>query len=357
MIRILGIMAGSSRDGIDMAICYIQSLSKGYTWGIEATNHIPLSEEWRKKLDDSSTWSASELLQYDAEFGNWIGRHAKHFIDGHDEKVSLIAVHGQTLFHEPSKRFTFQLGHGAHIAAQTSIDTITDFRSADIAHGGQGAPFAPVVDRMLFPEHPAYLNLGGIANAHIAIMPSKAWDIGPCNQVLNYLAEHLGLTYDDEGKIASGGTVDNLLLASLIYHFPPNQGSAKGMSNLSITQTWIKDLNDSSLSLPDKLATAVEAIATSICDHLKDATSESLRVFVTGGGAFNSFLMLRLNSIGEKMNLHFFAPDHQIIQYKECLLMCCLGYLTYHKRNFGIAELTGAGAESIGGAYFAGKHE
>lgn len=357
MIRILGLMAGSSRDGIDMAICYIQSLSKGYNWGMEATRHVPLPNEWQERLSDATSWSASDLLFHHSAFGDWLGLEAKNFIAIHDEKVSLIAAHGQTIYHQPHRRLTFQLGHGANIAAVTSIDTITDFRSSDIAHGGQGAPFAPVVDNMMFPGYEAYLNLGGIANVHISHLPAKAWDAGPCNQVLNYLAMQEGYAYDNKGHLAREGKVDTTLLRELLSFNPPDQGKPRGLANAEISATWEVALDRSHLSVRDTLRTTVEAIALNICSHLNDATSVPLRVLVTGGGAFNSFLIERLEAIGSGMELQFHIPDDQIVQYKECLLMCCLGYMTYKKQNFGLSGLTGAQAESSGGAYYSGKHE
>ncbi len=269
----------------------------------------------------------------------------------------MIASHGHTVFHEPTLGFTTQIGSGAHIAFASGIDTITSFRSADVAAGGQGAPFAPVVDKGLFPGYDAYLNLGGIANVSMKLSDGlwKAWDIGPCNQALNHLARKAGHHYDEGGQMARSGTVNMTITDQLIAMFPFKDGQPKGLSNAEVQSTWIEFIDASSIEVTDLMASVTEAIARMIYIHLQVLKDKGAKVLVTGGGAFNTYLMDRLKQLTATDHISIHLPSPAVINYKECVLMAWLGYLTMQGKSYGIAPLTGASAETIGGAFFKAK--
>jgi anhydro-N-acetylmuramic acid kinase len=350
---VIGIMSGSSLDGLDLAHCRFDHVAGKIEWSILDARIIPFSTSWKNRLQSAHALNGFDLLQLDAEFGMFIGEAVKNWMKENNFTVDLIASHGHTVFHEPEHHFTTQIGSGAHIAAISGVDTIVDFRQADIANGGQGAPFAPVADRDLFSGYDGYLNLGGIANISI-VNPDQtwnAWDIGPCNQALNFLAAKNGFPYDAEGRMAASGKIIPEIVHALKNYFPPTSGRAFSLSNAAVQRTWLDDLQHSPSPLLDLLASTSEAIAQMIIDHIAVKRKTSAKVLVTGGGAHNSFLLQRLNDIGADHSFVFEKPVALIIDFKESLLMAYLGHLSLHGKPFGIHTVTGAARDSIGGAY------
>jgi anhydro-N-acetylmuramic acid kinase len=347
-------MSGSSLDGLDMALCHIDERDGIPEWTITAAQTVDFPQPLHQALFSAPSLSGFKLMRLDAEFGKFIGTATSNWIKANALKVNLIASHGHTVFHEPALGFTTQIGSGAHIAFASGIDTITSFRAADIAAGGQGAPFAPVADKSLFPGYNAYLNLGGIANISM-VMPDgkwKGWDIGPCNQALNHLARKAGHAYDHDGQMASRGTVVAAIVDDLAAMFPFDGGRPKGLSNSEVQSSWIQYLDASSADVASLLASVTEAIAIMIHNHLHPLILADAKILVTGGGAFNAYLMERLRQMGPSGLTSFHLPAPEVINYKECLLMAWLGYLTMHHKGFGTKEVTGASKDTIGGAFF-----
>ena len=347
-------MSGSSLDGLDMALCRIEVLKGVPEWELLEAQTVPFPSALYQDLVSAPSCSGFNLMKLDAEFGQYIGTEIHKWILQHGLTVDLIASHGHTVFHEPALGFTTQIGSGAHIAFASGTDTITSFRSADVAAGGQGAPFAPVADRDLFPGYDAYLNLGGISNVSM-IMPNgqwKAWDIGPCNQALNHLARKAGLPYDQGGQLARSGNANKTVTDQLIAMFPFNDGQPRGLSNAAVQSTWIEFLESSLIEVAHLLASVTEAIAAMIHTHLRGLKGNEAKVLVTGGGAFNTFLMDRLTELTAADQIAMHLPSPAVINYKECVLMAWLGYLTIHGKPYGIAPVTGASADTIGGAFF-----
>lgn len=347
-------MSGSSLDGLDMALCHFDVVHGVPQWRLMEAQTVSFPPALYHALYSAPSLSGFELMKLDAEFGKFIGTEINKWIIARSLEVDLIASHGHTIFHEPSQGFTTQIGNGAHIAFASGIDTITSFRSADVAAGGQGAPFAPVADKALFPGYKAYLNLGGIANVSM-IRPDgqwKAWDIGPCNQALNHLARKAGLPYDEDGIMASSGTADKTVADALVAMFPYNEGQPKGLSNAEVQSTWIQYLETSSAEVNNLLASVTEAIAIMINSHLRPMRGTEGKILVTGGGAFNTHLMSRLHQMAASDLFTFHLPASDVINYKECVLMAWLGYLTMHSQAYGIQHVTGALSDSIGGAIY-----
>ncbi len=352
--NIIGIMSGSSLDGLDMALCRFEEIDSIVEWSIVESKTVPFPPFISEALRSAPSLSGWDLMHLDSRFGRFIGKETKAWMNALSLKAELIASHGHTVFHEPLKGFTLQIGCGANIAFETGIDTMTSFRTADIAAGGQGAPFAPIADKALFQGYQAYLNLGGIANITIQAndVKWKAWDIGPCNQALNHLAMKGGQPYDAEGKLAASGVVVKPVVDALISMFPYNGGQPRGLSNAEVQSSWINYLDESDEPTINLLASVTEAIAIIIHDHLQLFHGEAIKVLVTGGGAHNTHLISRLNTLSSAEQFTFHLPSAVIINYKECLLMAWLGYLTSHGRSYGIDEVSGASRDTIGGALY-----
>ncbi len=351
---IIGIMSGSSLDGLDMALCRFEEKKDTTTWDIVKAKTIPFPEDLLNALKKAPSMSGFDLMELDADLGKYIGFEIVKWMDQFDLEADYIASHGHTIFHEPAKGFTTQIGSGAHIAYETGIDTITSFRNADVAAGGQGAPFAPVADKNLFPGYKGYLNLGGIANVNVLMQDGEwnACDIGPCNQALNRLAQMLGMQYDIDGIMASKGTIKESIVDALLEMYPFNLGEPYGLSNATVQSTWIKYLNSSKENPIDLLATASEAIARLVTVYLSPLLNRNAKVLVTGGGAHNLHLMKRMKALTNVYKISLELPSKQIIDFKECLLMAYLGYLTTEGISYGISDVTGAETDTIGGALF-----
>lgn len=349
--HVIGIMSGSSLDGLDMALCRFEETNEKMQWEIIESITVPYSDELQRKLHTAPTLSGFDLMKLDAQFGEFIGHEIKMWMVGKNWKVDYIASHGHTVFHEPTLGFTTQIGSGAHIAEQCCVNTITNFRNADVAYGGQGAPFAPVADRALFSDYDAYLNLGGIANIHLQTIEGKwlAWDIGPCNQALNFLAQKSGQQYDEGGQLAFKGAVLDAVRHDLIAMFPFHGGYPKSISNAQVQKTWIEYLSLRKEDALDLQSTTTLAIADMITMHLSGIIKRPARILVSGGGVYNEHLLQLLQRQGMDMGLNYEIPDQQIIEHKESLLMAYLGYLTMHDKPYGIHALTGATCDCIGG--------
>lgn len=349
--NVIGVMSGSSLDGLDMALCKLEEINDKMQWEIVDSITVPYSSEWQNCLRTARDLSGFELMKLDASFGEYIGHEVKMWMIGKDWNVDYIASHGHTVFHEPSLGFTTQIGSGAHIAEQSGINTITNFRNADVAFGGQGAPFAPAADRSLFPGYDGYLNLGGIANVFLETNDARwlAWDIGPCNQGLNFLAKKAGQDYDEAGLLASQGAVLDAIRHDLIAMFPFHGGHPKSISNAHVQNTWIEYLDLRKEDPLDLLSSTTLAIADMITLHLSPIIKRPSKILITGGGVHNEHLISLLSRQGIDMGITYHIPDKQIIEHKESLLMAFLGYLTMHDRPYGIHTFTGATCDCIGG--------
>ncbi len=354
-IHTIGIMSGSSLDGLDMAHCIIdiraersKTLLKPehIKYQIIQALTIPLSAKIKAQLDSASQMSTEALHALDAQFGQWIGTSIRqHF---RLDKIDLISSHGHTIWHKPEAGFSLQIGSGAQIAAITRIPTVCDFRNSDIALGGQGAPLAPMADYYLFSEYTHFINLGGIAN--IGIIENhrvSGYDICPCNQIINHLAKQLGHPFDPDGRFASEGKCDKALLSRLhrlSYH---EKATPKSMSNSYIRSEVFPLIDESSASTNDKLNTMVQYITDRLSETIHDV--ESAKILFTGGGVHNKYLMHQLE---KKIKKEIKLPDERIINYKEALLMALLGSLRWLGKVNIFSSCTGSTHNSSAGAVY-----
>ncbi len=347
-MRILGLMSGTSLDGIDLALCDINE--SGYS--VVAAETMPYYEEWRKRLSTLEHASAYEYALANVELGHLFGRTINSFLLKHNLETDAVASHGHTIFHQPHLGLTTQIGDGDAIAAETGLPVVSNFRTLDVALGGQGAPLVPIGDEMLFGQYDACLNLGGIANiSYRADGKRVAFDICPCNMALNRLAALLGYPYDKGGVNARGGQVHTCLLHELdALQYYATVGPKSLGKEWFVDQFWplVKafiGVVPSLSKVRDALATVSAHIAMQIGRVLEAHGIDTL--LVTGGGAWNSYL---IEQIGEyRPSTAITVPDELTVNYKEAIIFALLGYLRLTGKVNTLASVTGAKCDSVGG--------
>ncbi|MCL2246118.1 MAG: anhydro-N-acetylmuramic acid kinase [Lentimicrobiaceae bacterium] len=343
---LMGLMSGTSLDGLDLALCDFWNNEQGFHYNILQTQTFQYPQELSLKLRQLFEGSALFLCEVEVEFSNFMAQCVNIFLENAEKKPYYLASHGHTVFHQPEHGLTKQIGSGAILAAKTGIPTICDFRTTDVAWGGQGAPLVPIGDALLFHQYAGCLNLGGISNiSQHANGVSIAHDISLCNILLNFLAEQCGYSYDKEGMLAQKGAVHPALLEALNKpdYFLNNKAKSIGFELFSSYYRPL--LNSFSISIEDKLRTVCEHIAMQVAQSLKGMP----KVLVTGGGAKNSFLISLLK---EKTETTIIIPENQLVDFKEALIFAFLGYLRIHETNNCLCSVTGASQNSCGGAIY-----
>ena len=356
--RAIGMMSGSSLDGVDLVFASFESKGQQWNHEIHHIECIPYSETWKAQLRKADQLSAADYLQLHVEYGKYIGQLLQNFIEkyGLAYRVQLISIHGHTVFHQPSNGFTHQLGDGAVIAAITGIPVVSDLRSMDIAFGGQGAPLVPMGEKKLFTGNRIFLNIGGIANLSVHDDTIIGFDICPANRILNTLAEKEGHPYDNKGTIAKAGKVNTALLTQLNQLDYYRQPYPKSLSNQYGTETVLPIICEAALITKDALATCTEHIATQIAkactSFIKSNAGNKSTMMITGGGAFNEYLIERIRY--HLPELEIIIPEDSIVQFKEALIMALIGVLRWREEPTALATVTGARKDSIGGAVWSG---
>ncbi len=343
--KVVGMMSGTSLDGMDLVLCRFHKEGQNWQYRILAAVTYAYPEEWKKKLSDAATLDAGAFLLLHQEYGSYIGNRVNDFLAGNHHEADLVASHGHTVFHQPDRGFTFQLGSGAALAACCGIDTVSDFRTFDVALGGQGAPLVPVGDELLFSRYRFCLNLGGFANISSNRNQVRiACDICPVNIVANYLAQMNGQEYDRDGILGSHGKIVPKLveeLNDLEYYARP---APKSLGREWVETSFMPVLNKYDLTPWDLLRNAYEHMAIQICRYIND--NEVGDVLVTGGGAFNSFLM---DLLRKKSKSALFVPEKQLVKFKEALIFAFLGMLRYRNEINCLSSVTGAKTSSSSG--------
>ena len=182
--RGIGIMSGTSHDGLDLSACTF-TFDDRWLFDIDHAITIPYTDHWKNRLTGLLSAGDEEIAKADRELGELIGKEVRRLIDEHAYNPDFVSSHGHTIFHQPEKKLTLQIGHGQDIADACGIKVVNDFRTQDVEMGGQGAPLVPVGDRLLFGEYDFCLNLGGIANISYEQDSKRiAYDICPVNMVL-----------------------------------------------------------------------------------------------------------------------------------------------------------------------------
>lgn len=354
LYKVIGVMSGSSLDGIDIAYCTFIHENDNWQFTIDIAECISYSPDWFDRLRTARDLDGRSLWKLHADYGHLLGDKIKSFTDRNDlsGKVDLVSSHGHTIFHYPGEGFTTQIGDGASIATTCGIPVVCDLRSGDISLGGNGAPIVPIGDKLLFRDYNYLLNLGGIANITVKDNDSiVAFDICAANQVLNHYASKKRLEYDTDGLLAASGKLHQPLLDKLneldYYKMP----SPKSLDNGFSTEVVIPLIDGYDISIEDKLHSVCEHIAYQIKEHIVQAakSENGKKILVTGGGAFNKYLVGRIAAV---TRWDIVVPSDTIVAYKESLVMAFIGVLRWSGETNILSSVTGAIRDSMGGAVY-----
>lgn len=362
--RVIGTMSGSSLDGLDIAFVEFQETSGSWSYDLRHASCYEYSQQWIDKLGNAKNLNAVDYYMLHTSYGHYTAELINRFIQENNiqYQVQLISSHGHTTLHVPEYRMTAQLGCGAAIAAITGINVVSDLRAMDVALGGQGAPIVPIGEKLLLGDNLFFLNLGGIANISVHLPDNYvAFDVCPANRVMNMLAKKGGKQYDDGGRLAEVGEVNNDLLQMLneleFYSLP----YPKSLSNDFGTDVIYPLIDQRNADTDDDLRTYVEHI----CQQVRNAVVKlqgdfslkknyDQKMLVTGGGAKNSFLIKRLRELLSGVGVTIEIPSSDLVDFKEAIIMALIGVLRWREENNTFATVTGATRDSIGGAVWIG---
>jgi len=340
--KTIGVMSGTSLDGLDIAYCIFIFDDGKWTFQISKATTISYDNELKKSLVDLPKSTSIDLAKTNVDFGYYIGAQINKFIQENKFQPDFIASHGHTVFHQPNEKYTLQIGDGNAIAATTGLPVIYDFRSLDMALGGQGAPLVPIGDRLLFDQYDFCLNLGGFANISLEKENRRiAFDICPVNIVLNELAKAENELFDNGGKLAESGNVNLELLNELNKLDFYKKNAPKSLGREWVEKNIYPLLKSYNISNIDLLSTYTEHAAIQLANVLNGNHGSS--VLITGGGAFNSYLMNRLQSL---VSTKIHIPEHSIVEYKEALVFAFLGLLRMRNEINCLSSVTGASRDS-----------
>ena len=339
----IGVMSGTSLDGVDIVYCSFSFL-ENWNFSIHFAECIAYDKFWTDKLNAAHKLSGYELILLHNEYGNYLGKIINTFIKNNKiKKVDCVASHGHTIFHQPESKITFQLGAGSSIAATTKQKVVSDFRDLDVQLSGQGAPLVPFGDRWLFYDYDYCLNLGGIANISYEKNKTRiGGDITFANMASNYLSSFENKLFDENGNSAAKGKV-NMELLKQLNTLPFLQLSLPKSLGKEDFDNWFKPvLDQSTISISDKLAT----LTTHLGKCISDIVSTGETVLITGGGAHNTHWV---KSFKNDFSINCILPNTQIIDYKEALIFAFLGILRVENKPNIYKSVTGANKDSIGG--------
>jgi len=372
LYRVLGLMSGSSLDGLDIVFAELHENAGNWSFEIKAADCYSYEQEWKERLQNATSLSALDYQLLHTDYGHYLGKEVNRFIEANQlhYQVGLIASHGHTTFHVPSKKMTAQLGDGAAIAAETKLPVVSDLRALDLAFGGQGAPIVPIGEKLLLKDYPMFLNLGGIANISFN-HPEKyiAFDVCPANRVLNLISGLVNKEYDAGGEMAALGNLHEELLKKLNGMDYYKRPYPKSLANDFGTEEVFPLLKSFGLPHNDLLRTYVEHIVQQIRSAIADNSklpsaaeglpkaqqTQNSKLLVTGGGAFNNFLVERLSEELAATGVEVVVPDVNLVKYKEALIMALIGALRWRQEYNVLSSVTGAEKDSIGGAVWIGQ--
>ena len=343
--NVVGVMSGTSLDGIDFAYIKI-TVKPTYSAQIITAKTQSYPDFWVEKLQEAVHYNANDLQELNASYTQYLGTAIHQFIEKNKisrDHIDAVCSHGHTILHQPDQGYTLQIGNLPAIADIVKCKMVCDFRVQDVALGGQGAPLVPIGDQLLFPAYDYCINLGGFANVSMQKNEARiAYDICAVNTVLNTYAQQLGKTYDDGGAFAKAGTVNISLLDDLnaLPFFKKSPPKSLGIE-------WVQEhifplLKKYAIQPKDVLATFTEHIAQQLANQIK----ENSAVLITGGGAYNTYLIGRLQALKK---CKVIVPDNVLVEYKEALIFGLLGVLKLEGENNCLASVTGASRDHSSG--------
>ncbi|MEM9051177.1 MAG: anhydro-N-acetylmuramic acid kinase [Bacteroidota bacterium] len=333
----IGVMTGTSLDGVDL--CLARFDTAGYE--ILEFECFSFPEQLKTFLSEAQNISGADYFLLENEFSLFLAKTIWNFNEKHHRQAGFAGVHGQTIFHDPNKQLTHQMLNGSLISSISELTTVCDFRSADVALGGQGAPLVPIGDSQLFSDYSACLNLGGFANISREENGERiAFDICPVNFVLNHFSKKLGKEFDEGGNLARSGEINMVTLKKLntldFYKMPAPK---------SLGREWVEEF-----VLPIMSALNPKDALRTFTEHAAEKISQSLpkkgKTLVTGGGAYNEFLIAKIGI--ERLVI----PNRELIEGKEALIFAYLAKLRLEGQINVLSSVTGASRNSCSGAVY-----
>lgn len=350
--RLIGLMSGTSLDGLDIAdVTFTKNEDQQWIFNLNHAETVDYSDELNSQLLLAPEMSAEDFNLLSVRLGQFYGKSVNTFISTNQiikKEIVAIASHGQTIFHQPENSMTVQIGNTPHLATETGLKSIVDFRTKDVALGGNGAPLIPIVDHMLFSDRAeGFLNLGGFSNLSFKEKDLvRSFDIGPANIVINHLVKSRGLKMDKDGKLArSGNLIEPLFnkLEALEYY--------KKTGPKSLGWEWVQKevlpLFRSDEELEDKLYTYIQHVSNQLVKAF--CRSEVSSVMISGGGVHNSFL---IETLKKNFNGKIIIPENEIIDFKEAIGFAFLGLLRCLGEVNVLSSVTGASKDSCSGVIY-----
>jgi anhydro-N-acetylmuramic acid kinase len=362
--HVIGLMSGSSLDGLDIVFTELEESRGTWSYIIKAADCYEYETALKNDLFNAKNLSAYNYMLLHTSYAKHLAKSVNRFIHENnlEHRVQLIASHGHTVFHAPEFNMTSQLGDGATLAALTGINVVSDLRNIDVALNGQGAPIVPMGEKLLFGKYDFYLNIGGIANISFQTENNFiAYDVCSANAILNKLAQENNKDFDEDGNFAAAGKLNISLLNKLNALDYYQQLFPKSLSNdfgLNIVYPLIQLQQ---INVNDTLRTYTEHVAQQVFNSIQLLLNEvqqnksTYKLLITGGGAFNTFLIEVLKEKLTAINVQVFIPEPAVAKYKEALIMALLGVLRWREENTALASVTGAIRNSIGGAVWIGQ--
>lgn len=354
----IGVMSGTSLDGIDISLCEIESSS----CKLIASFEFPFDRELKREILEviSGTTTLEQIGTLDNKLGHLCADAINAFIQKENidtKEITAIGLHGQTLWHQPdaANPFSMQLGCPNVVSAKTDIQVVTDFRRMDMANGGQGAPFAPAFHKEMFSsleKKVAVLNIGGMANLTILGDELKGWDTGCGNVLMDmWISKCKSTPYDKDGKFARSGELNTALLDAMLKDRYFKQLPPKSTGREYFNDTWLANYLPIFQTIKDEdiQRTLLELTAQSIANDVKKTKNNLL--IVCGGGVKNIFLMERLK---ELCKIEVASSDEYGVssEFMESMAFAWLAYKRVHHEKVKLSSVTGASKDSIlGGLY------
>jgi anhydro-N-acetylmuramic acid kinase len=347
--NVIGLMSGTSLDGIDLAQLSFSFSSGKWTYAIGATATVPYTSAWIGRLKKAVDFSSEELVELNVDYTKLLGKTIFDFIAQHQlTSIDAVCSHGHTILHQPQNGFTLQIGNLPELAEYCQQKVVCDFRVQDVALGGQGAPLVPIGDRILFSDYTYCLNLGGFSNVSYEQNGQRlAFDISAVNTVLNFYAQQYGWDFDDRGAFAKSGKLNESLFNALnaLPYFELAPPKSLGFEHV---KTTLLPLIDSfSIDTASKMHSFTEHVAHQIGAALPE---KSGRLLITGGGAYNDFLVARIQHY--LPNIDVVIPNKKTIEFKEALIFGLLGVLRLRNEINVLHSVTGASKDHCAGYVF-----
>ena len=337
--NVIGVMSGTSLDGVDLAHIQFSVRDKKWSFNILESETIPYSSIWVNTLKTAVDFSENNLKKLNQDYTCLLASIISDFISLHKIKnLDAVCSHGHTILHQPEKGITLQIGNLPEISDLINQTVVCDFRVQDVNLGGQGAPLVPIGDRILFPEYDYCMNLGGFSNVSFEEKSSRiAFDISPVNTVLNFYSNQLGFDYDDKGQISATGLINNSLLNELnsLEFYPQKHPKSLGFE--FVKETVLPLIERYEIDITDKMRTFTEHVAMQIAIALPNKEGT---ILITGGGAYNDFLIERIQF--HLPTIKIIIPENKILEFKEAVIFALLGVLKLRGQNNVLSSVTGA---------------